>query len=62
MQNWNKISGQKTIHEKLEKIFSDYDHNKNETMEKSEFLDLLHALNYNDATEEDATKAMEGLN
>ena len=46
---------------KLEKIFSDYDRNKNGTMEKSEFLDLLHALNYNDAKEEDATKAMEGL-
>ena len=46
---------------KLEKIFSDYDHNKNGTMEKSEFLALLHALNYSDATEEDAAKAMEGL-
>ena len=31
-------------------------------MEKTEYLDLLHALNYNDATEEDAAKSMEGLN
>ena len=46
---------------KLEKIFSDYDHDKNGTMEKSEFLALLHALNYSDAKEEDAAKAMEGL-
>ena len=45
----------------FEKIFRDFDKNKNGLMEKNEFLDLLHALGYRDLKQEDADKLMEGV-
>ena len=45
----------------FEKIFKDFDRNKNGTMEKNEFLELLHALGYRTLKQEDATKLMEGV-
>ena len=45
----------------FEKVFKEYDHNKNGVMEKNELLTLLHALGYRDLKEEDVTKAMSGL-
>ena len=45
----------------FEKIFKDFDKNKNGVMEKNEFLDLLHALGYRDLKQEDANKLMEGI-
>ena len=45
----------------FEKIFKDFDKNKNGTMEKNEFVDLLHALGYRDLKQEDASKLMEGV-
>ena len=45
----------------FEKIFKDFDKNKNGVMEKNEFLDLLHALGYRDFKQEDADKLMEGV-
>ena len=45
----------------FEKIFKEFDKNKNGVMEKNEFLDLLHALGYRDFKKEDAEKLMEGV-
>jgi plastin-1 len=45
----------------FEKIFKDFDKNKNGVMEKNELLDLLHALGYRDFKEEDTKKLMEGV-
>ena len=45
----------------FEKIFKDFDKNKNGVMERNEFLDLLHALGYRDLKQEDANKLMEGI-
>ena len=43
----------------FEKIFKEFDKNKNGTMEKNEFLALLHALGYRDLKQEDADKLIE---
>ena len=45
----------------FEKIFKDFDKNKNGVMEKNELLDLLHSLGYRDFKEEDTKKLMEGV-
>ena len=45
----------------FEKIFKEFDKNKNGVMEKNEFLDLLHALGYRDFKQDDAEKLMEGV-
>ena len=45
----------------FEKIFKDFDKNKNGLMENNEFLALLHALGYRDLKQEDADKLMEGV-
>jgi len=44
----------------LEKIFKDFDKNKNGVMETSEFLDLLHALGHRNFTQADASNLMAG--
>ena len=45
----------------FEKIFKDFDKNKNETMERNEFLEMLHALGYRDFKQEDADRLTEGV-
>ena len=45
----------------IEKVFKEYDHNKNGVMEKKELLSLLHALGHRDLKEEDAAKVMSSL-
>ena len=44
----------------LEKIFKDFDKNKNGVMETNEFLDLLHALGHRNMTQADANNLMAG--
>ena len=44
----------------LEKIFKDFDKNKNGVMEVNEFLDLLHALGHRNMTQADANNLMAG--
>ena len=45
----------------LEKVFKEFDKNKNGIMERSEFLNLLHALGYRELKQEDADSLMEGF-
>ena len=45
----------------IEKVFKDFDKNKNGLMEREEFLDLLHALGYRELKQEDADTLMEGV-
>ena len=44
----------------LEKIFKDFDKNRNGVMETSEFVDLLHALGHRNMTQADANNLMSG--
>ena len=45
----------------LEKVFKEFDKNKNGIMERSEFLNLLHALGHRELKQEDADSLMEGI-
>ena len=45
----------------LEKVFKEFDKNKNGIMERSEFLNLLHALGHRELKKEDADSLMEGF-
>ena len=45
----------------LEKIFKDFDKNKNGVMERNEFLDLLHALGHRNFTQADANNLIAGI-
>jgi len=45
----------------IQKVFKDFDKNKNGVMEREEFLDLLHALGYRELKQEDADSLMEGV-